>query len=98
FNLLENAVRHGRTVTEIRVTAVPDGGGARIVWEDNGVGVPGEHKERIFERGFGSHTGLGLFLVKEVLSITGITIRGTGEPGKGARFEMAVPEGNVRYG
>ncbi len=97
FNLLENAVRHGRTVTEIRVTAVPDGGGARIVWEDNGVGVPGEHKERIFERGFGSHTGLGLFLVKEVLSITGITIRETGEPGKGARFEMAVPEGNARF-
>ncbi|SCL76019.1 Staphylococcus exoprotein expression protein R [Methanoculleus chikugoensis] len=98
FNLLENAVRHGKTVTEIRVTVVPDGGGARIVWEDNGVGVPGEHKERIFERGFGSHTGLGLFLVKEVLSITGIAIRETGEPGRGARFEMAVPEEHVRYG
>ncbi|WP_243669595.1 ATP-binding protein [Methanoculleus chikugoensis] len=92
-------MRHGRTVTEIRVTAVPDGGGARIVWEDNGVGVPAEHKERIFERGFGSHTGgLGLFLVKEVLSITGIAIRETGEPGRGgARFEMAVPEEHVRY-
>ncbi|MDN7012780.1 PAS domain S-box protein [Methanoculleus sp. FWC-SCC3] len=98
FNLLENAVRHGRTVTEIRVTAVPDGGGIRIVWEDNGVGVPAEQKERIFERGFGSHTGLGLFLVKEILSITGIAIRETGEPGKGARFEMAVPEENIRYG
>jgi PAS domain S-box-containing protein len=98
FNLLENAVRHGRTVTEIRVTVVPDGDGARIVWEDNGVGVPGEYKGRIFDRGFGSHTGLGLFLVKEVLSITGISITETGEPGKGARFEMAVPEGNVRYG
>ncbi|KUK60944.1 MAG: Multi-sensor signal transduction histidine kinase [Methanoculleus marisnigri] len=91
-------MRHGRTVTEIRVTAVLDGGGARIVWEDNGVGVPIEHKQRIFERGFGSHTGLGLFLVKEVLSITGATIRETGEPGKGARFEITVPEGNARYG
>ncbi len=98
YNLLENAVRHGRTVTEIRVTAVPDGGGIRIVWEDNGVGVPIEHKERIFERGFGSHTGLGLFLVKEILSITGITIRETGEPGEGARFEILVPEGDARYG
>lgn len=98
YNLLENAMRHGRTVTEIRVTAVLDGGGARIVWEDNGVGVPIEHKQRIFERGFGSHTGLGLFLVKEVLSITGATIRETGEPGKGARFEITVPEGNARYG
>ncbi len=98
YNLLENAMRHGRTVTEVRVTAVPDGGGARIIWEDNGVGVPNEQKERIFERGFGSHTGLGLFLVKEVLSITGITIRETGELGKGARFEILVPEGDARYG
>ncbi|MCM2465804.1 PAS domain S-box protein [Methanoculleus oceani] len=97
YNLLENAIRHGRTVTEIRVTAVPDGG-VRIVWEDNGVGVPAENKERIFERGFGSHTGLGLFLVKEILSITGIAIRETGEPGKGARFEIAVPERYARYG
>lgn len=98
YNLLENAMRHGRTVTEIRVTAVPDGGGVRIIWEDNGVGVPTRHKERIFERGFGSHTGLGLFLVKEVLSITGITIRESGEPGKGARFEILVPEGGARFG
>ncbi len=98
YNLLENAMRYGRTVTEIRVTAVPDGGGVRIVWEDNGVGVPAKHKQRIFERGFGSHTGLGLFLVKEVLSITGITIRESGEPGKGARFEILVPEGRARFG
>ncbi|PKL56058.1 MAG: histidine kinase [Methanomicrobiales archaeon HGW-Methanomicrobiales-6] len=97
YNLLENAMRHGGTVTEVRVTVVPDGGGARIVWEDNGVGVPAEHKEQIFERGFGSHTGLGLFLVKEVLSITGITISENGTPGAGARFELAVPEGNVRF-
>ncbi|PKL62611.1 MAG: histidine kinase [Methanomicrobiales archaeon HGW-Methanomicrobiales-2] len=98
YNLLENAIRHGRTVTEIRVTAVPDNGSARIVWEDNGVGVPIDQKQRIFERGFGSHTGLGLFLVKEVLSITGATIRETGTPGEGARFEITVPEGNARYG
>ncbi|WP_214084208.1 PAS domain S-box protein [Methanoculleus sp.] len=97
YNLLENAMRHGRTVTEIRVTAVPDGNGARIVWEDNGVGVPAEYKERIFERGFGSHTGLGLFLVKEVLSITEIAIRENGTPGEGARFEITVPEGNARF-
>ena len=77
---------------------MPDGGSARIIWEDNGVGVPIDQKQRIFNRGFGSHTGLGLFLVKEVLSITGATIRETGEPGKGARFEIAVPEGKARYG
>lgn len=97
YNLLENAMRHGKTVTEVRVTAVPEDGGARIIWEDNGVGVPHENKERIFKREFGSHTGFGLFLIREILSITGITIRETGTPGRGVRFEIAVPEGDVRF-
>ncbi|NLA37831.1 MAG: PAS domain S-box protein, partial [Methanomicrobiales archaeon] len=98
YNLLENAMRHGKTVNEIRVTAVPaEGGGARIVWEDNGVGVPHEHKDRIFKRGFGSHTGFGLFLVREILSITGIAIRETGTPGEGARFEILAPENGSRF-
>jgi hypothetical protein len=35
---------------------------------------------------------MGLFLSREILSITGITIRETGEPGNGARFEMLVPK------
>ena len=97
YNLLENAMRHGKTVTEIRVTAVSEDDGVRIVWEDDGVGIPPEHKDQIFERGFGSHTGLGLFLVREILSITGITIRETGIPGEGARFEIVAPENGVRF-
>jgi signal transduction histidine kinase len=86
-------------VTEIRVTAVPeDGGGTQIVWEDDGVGIPYAIKNRIFDRGVGSHTGLGLFLVREILSITGISIRETGVPGEGARFEILVPGGCARIG
>jgi sensor histidine kinase regulating citrate/malate metabolism len=53
-------------------------------------------KERIFERGFGKDTGVGLALSREILSITGIPIKETGEPGKGARFEMTVPKGAYR--
>jgi signal transduction histidine kinase len=53
-------------------------------------------KERIFERGVGENTGLGLFLIREILAITGITIIETGIPGKGARFEMTVPAGAWR--
>jgi signal transduction histidine kinase len=41
---------------------------------------------------------MGLFLSKEILSITGITIKESGEPGKGARFEMTVPKGAWRSG
>ena len=67
-----------------------------VVCEDDGEGVPATEKEKIFERGFGKNTGLGLALSREILSITGITIRETGEPGKGARFEMTVPKGTWR--
>ena len=68
-----------------------------LVCEDDGEGVVSGEKEKIFERGVGKNTGLGLALSREILSITGITIRETGEPGRGARFEMTVPEGMHRY-
>ena len=90
-NLLDNSIRHGQRVTEIRVYAYESGNDLIVIWEDNGVGIAKEDKENIFERGFGKNTGLGLFLVREVLSLTGISIRETGNEGSGARFEILVP-------
>jgi PAS domain S-box-containing protein len=97
FNLLDNSIRHGQRVTKIRVCTHRAGKDLVVVWEDNGAGIAADEKERIFERGFGKNTGLGMFLVREILSITGITILETGEPGKGVRFEMAIPRGMFRY-
>ena len=96
YNLVDNAVRQGGKITALRFSADERNGDHIIVCEDDGVGVPAEEKEKIFDRGFGKNTGLGLFLSREILDITGITIRETGEPGKGARFEMMVPEGMYR--
>jgi len=70
--------------------------GLIITYRDDGVGVSAEDKERLFQRGFGKHTGLGLFLSKEILSITNIAIRENGEPGKGVNFEIVVPKGRYR--
>jgi signal transduction histidine kinase len=95
-NLLDNAVRHGQRVTEIRVSSHLVGEDLVVVWEDNGVGIAADKKELIFERGFGKNTGLGMFLVREILSLTDITITVTGEPGKGARFEIVVPKRQYR--
>jgi len=96
FNLLDNSVKHGEHVTRIRVSQEQRQNGMVITWEDDGTGIPTGEKERIFERGIGKNTGLGLFVIREILVVTGITIRETGEPGKGARFEMLVPAGAYR--
>jgi PAS domain S-box-containing protein len=96
FNLLDNSIRHGDHVTEIRVSAGQSDKGLIMLWEDNGIGIPADEKEEIFNRGFGKNTGLGLFLVREILALTGAGIMETGEEGKGARFEILVPNGMYR--
>jgi signal transduction histidine kinase len=96
YNLLDNAARHGKTVTAIRFSSEEHSGDLLLVCEDDGTGIPADEKEKIFERGFGKNTGLGLFLVREILGITGFTIRETGIPGKGARFEIRIPTGKFR--
>ena len=96
YNLMDNAVRYGETITKIRFSLKKSGADLVILCEDDGNGIPAEEKEKIFDRGFGKNTGLGLFLSREILSITGIKIQETGEPGKGARFEIIVPQGSFR--
>ncbi|MCK9631207.1 MAG: PAS domain S-box protein [Methanoregula sp.] len=96
YNLFENAIRHGGHVTEIAIRCEREPDGLVIIIEDNGVGVVPEEKEKIFEKGFGRNTGFGLFLAREILAITGITIRETGYAGIGARFEITVPTERYR--
>ncbi|MEI7434234.1 MAG: PAS domain-containing sensor histidine kinase [Methanomicrobiales archaeon] len=92
YNLIDNALRHGGEITTIRFSVEACHSGHILICSDDGAGVSLKEKEKIFERGFGKNTGMGLFLAREILSITGITIRETGEPGKGARFEITVPK------
>ena len=90
-NLVDNSIRHGEKVTEIKISYQIDPNGNFIfIYEDNGVGVELKDKKRIFERGFGKNTGMGLYLSKEILDITDIKIFEVGEPGKGVRFEIIV--------
>jgi len=96
YNLIDNAVRYGGKITTLRFSVQESAGGAVLLCEDDGNGVDAGEKDRIFDRGFGKNTGMGLFLAREILAITGIAICETGEPGAGARFEMTVPAGAYR--
>jgi signal transduction histidine kinase len=97
-NLIDNSIRHGERVRNIRFSYLPYANNAvAVVYEDDGVGIHEEEKEKIFEKGFGKNTGLGLFLTREILAITGIKIKESGTYGKGVRFEMLIPQGRYRF-
>jgi signal transduction histidine kinase len=91
-NLIENTINHGEKVTTIRLSTRKTDSGLTILCEDDGVGIPVHEKDMIFSPGFGRNSGYGLFLVREILGITGATIREIGQEGTGALFEIAVPK------
>jgi PAS domain S-box-containing protein len=96
YNLIDNALKHGATLTMIRFSARESASGLTITCEDDGAGIPPENRERIFSPGFARPSGYGLFLVREILGITGISIHEEGDPGRGARFRMVAPRGVYR--
>ena len=99
YNLLDNSLRYGGgEMKVIRVQSQKEDGELILSYEDDGVGISPDEHVHLFERGFGKHSGFGLFLSKEILSITGITIEETGTPGKGVRFVMHIPAGMCRSG
>lgn len=97
YNLIDNAIRYGEQITTIRFYCEISDKGLTFVCEDDGVGIPKKEKKSIFERGIGKNTGMGLFLTREILLITGIMIQETGTPGNGAKFEMIIPNSAFRF-
>ena len=96
YNLMDNTLRYGKTVSEITVSCEKKEDGLVVTYTDNGAGIDADARPHLFERGFGKHTGLGLFFSREVLGITGLSISETGTPGNGVRFEIFVPDGEYR--
>lgn len=94
--LIDNSVSHGERVDRITLSFYESGDKGVLVYEDNGIGIPPDQKELIFEQGVGRNLGIGLFLARGILSVYGMEIRETGEYGKGARFEILVPRNKYR--
>ncbi|HEX5115828.1 MAG TPA: ATP-binding protein [Pseudonocardiaceae bacterium] len=98
-NLLRNAVRHARAHVTVFVLPAA-GGGARLLVDDDGPGVPDEHRTRVFDRFYRVHDdrgretggfGLGLALVAEIVRRRGGTVAVGESPDGGARFEARWP-------
>jgi PAS domain S-box-containing protein len=97
INIFDYTLLHGEKVTEIKVTFHEHREGGILMIADNGIGIPVSLKERIFEYS-GKDAGSNLFLSREILSITGLSISENGEQGQGARFEIHVPAVAWRQG
>ena len=99
FNLLHNALKHGGNgLSEVRFLYEPEDENLILVCEDDGIGISEKDKGLIFSQGFHSRRIHGLFLMKEILEITGLQISETGEPECGTRFEIMLPAGTFRFG
>ncbi len=95
YNLVDNSMRHGQDVSRLKLRAEKEGEHLKITYTDDGIGINDEQKRSIFS-GVGGGQNHGLRLVREILGITGIAIRETGEEGKGVKFEMFVPGSSFR--
>ncbi|WP_409199149.1 ATP-binding protein [Methanospirillum lacunae] len=92
YNLADNSLTHGGPGGErVHISFEKTETCGIIIYEDQGMGISDSDKELIFERGYGTGTGLGLFLIREILAITGMTIKENGLRGSGVRFEIHVP-------
>ena len=86
-NLFANAVEHGGEDVTVRVGDLPDG----FYVADDGVGVPKQEREQIFDAGYSTTSGgsgFGLRIVKQVVDAHGWAIELTASDDGGARFEI----------
>jgi PAS domain S-box-containing protein len=97
FHLIDNAVRYGRKIKNLRFFCEESFEELLVICEDDGIGIPPDAKEKIFNRQFFQNTGLDMYLSRQILSITDISIQETGIYGTGSRFEIRVPKGAYRF-
>jgi PAS domain S-box-containing protein len=90
FQIFSNSLKTGQKTTYVRVSANEKEHGLFIIIEDDGNGFSGEEKESLFELKSGGENN-DLFIIHEILSLTGLTLQENGVPGQGTRFEIGVP-------
>jgi signal transduction histidine kinase len=96
YNLIDDTLKYGEKVSQIRVYYEEGEDQLKLIYEDDGVGIPNDEKEKIFKEGYGKGTGYGLYLLKKICETYGWIIQETGVPGKGAQFTMTIPKTNKK--
>jgi two-component system, NtrC family, sensor histidine kinase KinB len=100
-NLIQNAIQHTPRGGSVRLSARRDGDGVRVEVCDTGRGIPREHLPRLFEKFYRipgasrpGGAGLGLAIVREIITAHGGRVDVSSQPGKGTTFTISLPAGN----
>ena len=100
FNLCDNAVKYNKNGGKVDITLKKENDEAVLTVEDNGIGIPKDEQDRVFERFYRvdkSHskeiggTGLGLSIVKHGAAIHNAVVHIESALGKGTKIEIAFP-------
>jgi PAS domain S-box-containing protein len=95
YNLIDNSLKYGQKTTQIRIHYEKTRNNElRLAYEDDGIGISKDAKPKLFNEGFtsGKGSGYGLYLIRKMLDVYGWAIDETGEPSKGVRFTISIPE------
>ena len=91
YNLIDNSLKHGEKVSQVRVHYQTHEDHLKLIYEDDGIGIPKAEKDKIFKEGYGKARGHGLYLIKKMCEVYDWTIQETGKQGTGAQFTMSIP-------
>ncbi len=97
-NLVNNAIKFSPENREVVVEVAPSVRGfAQLIVRDSGPGIPAEHLQRIFDRGYrvpgatAEGSGLGLYITHQILTVHGCSIKASSPEGGGAVFRLTLP-------
>jgi PAS domain S-box-containing protein len=99
-NLIDNALRYNKEGGEVLIFLDRKGNEIEFSITDNGIGIPKDQRERIFSKFFRANnaqkidtegSGLGLFIVKNIIEAHGGKIWFESEEGKGSTFHFTLP-------
>jgi signal transduction histidine kinase len=102
YNLMTNAIKYSPSGTQVQFGAMLRDGYAGVIVKDQGVGMDAREVRQIFrkfyrtpsaERSGEAGTGIGLSLVREIVSRHGGTIEVESAPDQGSRFTIWIPRG-----
>jgi PAS domain S-box-containing protein len=91
YNLVHNTVEHGENVRQIRIWCEEGKHELKLVYQDDGIGIPSSDKLKIFKVDPRRSGGYGLHLIKKICEVYGWSIQETGKQGEGAQFTITIP-------